>query len=54
MLNESIQDPDFKKKLRQMGAKAVSSTTPEKTDALIKAEIAKWGAIIHKAHITVN
>ncbi len=54
VLNESIQDPDFKKKLRQMGAKAVSSTTPEKTDALIKAEIAKWGAVIHKAHITVN
>jgi tripartite-type tricarboxylate transporter receptor subunit TctC len=45
-----IPDPDLQRKAAQMGM-AMRSSTPEAMTARMKADIAKWGAVIDKAGI---
>ena len=53
-LNEAmkavIPDPDLQKKALEMGM-AMRSSTPEKMTERMKADMAKWGAVIEKAGI---
>jgi tripartite-type tricarboxylate transporter receptor subunit TctC len=45
-----IPDPDLQKKALEMGM-AMRSSTPEKMTERMKADMAKWGAVIEKAGI---
>ena len=45
-----IPDPDLQKKALEMGM-AMRASTPEKMTERMKADIAKWGAVIEKAGI---
>ena len=50
-LQASVQDAQFKSRIGELGAQAVSKdkATPESLAAHLKAEIEKWGPIIKKA-----
>lgn len=49
-INEVVAMPDVKKKLLELGIDAKGST-PEELGDRLKADIAKWGAVIEKAGI---
>ncbi len=49
-MKDVIPDPDLQRKAAQMGM-AMRSSTPEAMTARMKADIAKWGAVIEKAGI---
>jgi tripartite-type tricarboxylate transporter receptor subunit TctC len=55
MLDRAIEDvipsPDIQSKAAEMGM-TMRSSTPEEMTARLKADIAKWGAVIEKAGIT--
>lgn len=48
-----VQLPDVKEKLAGLGAEAVANT-PQEAAAFIKAEIAKWAAVVKRANIKVE
>jgi len=52
-LQSAVLDPQFKKRLADLGAEPVSKdkATPESLQKQLKAEIEKWGPIIKKAGI---
>ncbi|RTZ45511.1 tripartite tricarboxylate transporter substrate binding protein [Candidimonas sp. SYP-B2681] len=52
-LNETVNDPAFKRQLENMGAQT-ATTSPEEADAFIKTEIAKWREVIKNAGIATN
>ena len=49
-LHEVLADPSLKKRALDLGIDARAST-PAELDARMRADIAKWGAVIAKAHI---
>jgi tripartite-type tricarboxylate transporter receptor subunit TctC len=49
-MKEVIPDPDLQRKSAQMGM-AMRASTPDQMTARMKADIAKWGAVIDKAGI---
>jgi tripartite-type tricarboxylate transporter receptor subunit TctC len=49
-MKEAIPDPDLQRKAAQMGM-AMRASTPDQMTARMKADIAKWGAVIDKAGI---
>jgi tripartite-type tricarboxylate transporter receptor subunit TctC len=49
-MKEVIPDPDLQRKAAQMGM-AMRASTPDQMTARMKADIAKWGAVIDKAGI---
>jgi tripartite-type tricarboxylate transporter receptor subunit TctC len=49
-LREILSDPDLKKRFLEFGIEAKPST-PAELDARMRADIAKWGAVIEKAKI---
>lgn len=52
-LNETVNDPAFKRQLENMGAEAVT-TGPEEADAFVNTEITKWREVIKNAGIATN
>jgi tripartite-type tricarboxylate transporter receptor subunit TctC len=45
-----VQLPDVSEKLAALGAEAVANT-PQEAAAFLKAEIAKWAAVVKQANI---
>ena len=43
--------PDFKKRMLQQGIDQSEANTPEKHAAFLKAELVRWGAVIHEAGV---
>jgi tripartite-type tricarboxylate transporter receptor subunit TctC len=50
---KAMEDPDVKKRFADLGVVAISSS-PEKFDAFIRAEMAKYTKLIREANIKVN
>jgi len=50
---QALAEPDVKKKLEDLGLEPVGDT-PEQFEAVIRAESAKWGDIVRRAHIQVR
>ncbi len=53
-INRAMSDPAVIRKLSDMGFGPVSDSTPASTAAYIKDEIAKWKAVVDKAHIQIE
>jgi tripartite-type tricarboxylate transporter receptor subunit TctC len=49
-LREVLADPDLKKRALALGVD-VEASTPAELDARMRSDIAKWGAVIARAHI---
>ena len=49
-LRDVLADPALKKRALELGIDARGST-PAELDARMRSDIAKWGAVIAKAHI---
>lgn len=50
---QAIREPDVVQQMATLGMDPVGSS-PQEYDALIRSEIEKWGAIIRKAHISID
>ncbi len=49
----ALRAPDVSTKLADLGAKTIAST-PEQLGAKIRAEVARWAAVVKAANITVD
>lgn len=51
-LKAGLDDPAFKQRMNELGAIVLNDkATPAALDTLVKAETAKWGAVIKKAGV---
>lgn len=53
-VNKAVTDADYRQKMRDLGADAASSATPERFHAFLVKEKARWGKVVAEAKITVS
>jgi tripartite-type tricarboxylate transporter receptor subunit TctC len=51
---KAMHSPDVLAKYQTMGVDAVPAHTPDAFGKLLRTEIARWGKVIHDAHVTVQ
>jgi tripartite-type tricarboxylate transporter receptor subunit TctC len=52
-IEKAVADPDVKQRLLKLGFEPVANK-PEEFGARIKSEIAKWGNVVHDAHLRIE
>ena len=50
---KAVADPTVKQRLLKLGFEPVANK-PEEFGARIKSEIAKWGKVVHDAHLRIE